>query len=194
MAFELSKGAPPAEDLPLPVTIIGGEVAILGGAEVPAIWGGPYGYNPNNQRQVTTTDPGASWVDGDGAVASDEARAAGGWNADRKARFLAEFPTARPGLLYGVVISSWGGSVYTYICDMYGPDTTSTKEYRDRQDWAYNSKYFNMKRLFEPKFGTGMWQINFVRAIPFHLGLRISYDNGSSSVWFLYSLDPAFAP
>jgi len=174
---------------PMPVMIQGGEVAILEGKAVPAIWAGPYGYSPSKERQVTSTDPGHNWVEGcPGILAAD----AGLETEADKQLFLDEFPTARPGLLYGIVFISWGNA-YSYICDMYGADTASTKEYKDREDWAYNSGYFCRKRLFEPKTSSGgMWDITFAKPIPFYLGLRVSYDNGSSCVYFLYSLDPSF--
>lgn len=175
--------------VPLPVNVMGGEVAILAGAEVPAIWSGPHGYSPNNDRQITLTDPGHKWVDGyPGTLAADRDLVNPG---DRKL-FLTEFPTARPGWLYGIVYVSWG-SGYAYLCDMYNASDTSTKEYKDRQEWAYDSGSFCRKRLFEPKSGQGMWDISFAKPIPFYLGLRVSYDNGSSNIYCLYALDPAFA-
>ena len=193
MGFELSKGAPPAQELPLPVMVQGGQVAILGGEEVASVWAGPKGYYEVNDRQVTTTDPGTTWIDGDGATASDEAKAAGKWTADTKSRFQKEFPDARPGLLYGIIYVAWGNS-YGTIDDMYASDVTATKCYRDRADWAYDSHYFSLGKLFEPKTSSGgMWQITFPKPIPFHLGLRVSYDNGVARYYFIYSLDPDFA-
>ena len=149
-----------------------------------ALWSGPHGYSPNNDRQVTSQDPGTQWVDGSGATAAD----AGLLTEAQWAAFRAEFPTAVPGYLHGLVYVAWGNS-YAYICDMYNVSDTSTKEYKDRADWAYNSKHFCMKRLFEPKTSSGgLWAINFAKPIPFYLGLRVSYDNGSSCVYFLYTM------
>jgi len=186
---------------PLPVMVQGGEVAILEGKAVPAIWSGPHGYSPNNDRQVTSHDPGTSWdaddseylgyigYKGAGATAADN----GLITAYDQAAFAKEFPTARPGLLYGIVYVAWGNS-YAYICDMYNASDTSTKEYRDRESWAYDSGSFCRTRMFEPKTNSGgMWDITFAKPIPFYLGLRVSYDNGNSCIYFLYSLDPAFA-
>ena len=192
----LSAGAPPpaAQISPLPVTVSGGQLRVLEGAPVPAVWAGPKGYAEVNDRQVTPTDPSHVWVAGaPGAVASDAAKVAGSWTVAQKALFLTEFPTARPGLLYGIIYVCWGNS-YGTIDDMYGPDTSSTKTYRDRQSWAYDSHYFSLGKMFEPKTSSGgMWQITFPKPIPFHLGLRVSYDNGIARYYFLYSLDPAFA-
>jgi len=178
---------------PLPVTVQGGKLAILEGVPVPAVWSGPHGYYEVNDRQVTTINPGVAWKDGSGATASDAVKAAGEWSDANKDAFLAEFPDARPGLLYGIIYVAWGNS-YGTIDDMYNTDTTTTKCYRDRQSWAYDSGYFSMGKLFEPKTSSGgMWQITFPKPIPFHLGLRVSYDNGVARYYFCYSLDPAFA-
>lgn len=179
--------------VPLPVTVQGGEVAILEGKPTPAIWAGPKGYADVNDRQVTTHDPGTRWDTGAGATASDAAKAAGEWSTANREAFLNEFPDARPGLLYGIIYVCWGNS-YGTIDDMYGPATTATKCYRDRQSWAYDSDYFSLGKMFEPKTSSGgMWQITFPKPIPFHLGLRVSYDNGIARYYFLYSLDPSFA-
>lgn len=179
---------------PLPVTVQGGSLRILEGVPVPSTWAGPKGYYEVNDRQVTQIDPGHNWVAGyPGALASDDAKVAGVWTDAQKTLFRAEFPTARPGLLYGIIYVAWGNS-YGTIEDMYGPDTKSTKSYRDRFDWAYNSNYFSLGKLFEPKTSNGgMWQITFPKPIPFHLGLRVSYDNGVARYYFSYALDPEFA-
>ncbi len=178
---------------PLPVMVQGGEVRVLEGAPVASVWAGPKGYYEVNDRQVTDTDPSTTYVAGDGATASDEVKAAGTWTQAQIDRFQAEFPTARPGLLYGIIYVAWGNS-YGTIEDMYHSDTTSTRSYRDRQSWAYDSGSFSLGKLFEPKTSSGgMWQITFPKPVPFHLGLRVSYDNGVARYYFCYSLDPQFA-
>jgi len=110
--------SPAAQVSPLPVQVMGGELAVLEGAPVPAIWAGPKGYYEVNDRQVTTTAPGTTWVDASGATASDAAKAAGEWSTANREAFLAEFPDARPGLLYGIIYVAWGNS-YGTIDDMY---------------------------------------------------------------------------
>ncbi len=186
--------SPAAQVSPLPVQVMGGQLKVLAGEPVRGLWAGPKGYFEVNDRQVTPTDPGHVWVpNSPGALASDAAKVAGTWPDAQKALFLAEFPTARPGLLYGIIYVAWGNS-YGTIDDMYGPSTTSTKAYRDRQSWAYDSDYFSLGKLFEPKTSSGgMWQITFPKPIPFHLGLRVSYDNGVARYYFSYALDPDFA-
>lgn len=182
---------------PMPVTVQGGELRILEGVPVATTWSGPYGYNApyprNRYQQITTDDPGVTWVDGDGATASDEAKVAGEWTDAQKTRFETEFPTARPGLLYGIYFISFGNERAT-IDDMYNSDTNNTKVYRDRFSWAYTSKFFSLGTLFEPRVTTGgMWEITFPKPIPFHIGLRVSWDSGSGYLYFLHSLDPSFA-
>jgi len=191
--------SPAAQVSPLPVTVQGGELAILEGAPVAAIWRGPRGYYEVNNRQVTEDNPGDSsarfnWVAGaPGAVVSDAVKVAGTWTAAQKEAFLAEFPNARPGLLYGIIYVAWGNS-YGTIDDMYSTSISATKCYRDRESWAYTSGAFSLGKIFEPKTSSGgMWQITFPKPIPFHLGLRVSYDNGVARYYFCYSLDPAFA-
>ena len=179
---------------PLPVVVQGGEIAVLEGVPVSSVWAGPKGYHEVNDRQVTATNPGTAYVAGAGATASDAVKAGADWDDDtNRADFLAEFPNARPGVLYGIIYVAWGNS-YGTIEDMYGPDTTSTKAYRDRESWAYDSNYFSLGKMFEPKTSSGgLWQITFPKPIPFHLGLRVSYDNGVARYYFCYSLDPSFA-
>ncbi|KKN71816.1 hypothetical protein LCGC14_0416700 [marine sediment metagenome] len=191
----ISGGAPsPAAQIsPLPVQVTGGNINVLEGAPVAAVWAGPKGYYEVNDRQVTTTNPGTTFVDLSGATASDAAKAAGEWSVANRTAFLAEFPDARPGLLYGIIYVAWGNS-YGTIEDMYNFDTTSTRSYRDRQSWAYTSGSFSLGKLFEPKTSSGgMWQITFPKPVPFHMGLRVSYDNGVARYYFCYSLDPSFA-
>ncbi len=191
----ISGGAPsPAAQVsPLPVNVTGGSINLIEGAPVAAVWAGPKGYYEVNDRQVTSQDPGTAYVAGDGATASDEAKAAGTWTQAQIDRFQAEFPNARPGLLYGIIYVAWGNS-YGTIEDMYHSDTTSTRSYRDRQSWAYDSGSFSLGKLFEPKTSSGgMWQITFPKPVPFHIGLRVSYDNGVARYYFCYSLDPQFA-
>lgn len=194
----LSPGAPPptAQISPLPVTVQGGALRILEGAPVPAVWSGPWGYYPDNVKQVTSDAVTISSVTATadaGATASDVARLAGEWSVANKAAFLAGFVGARPGLLYGIVMVSRGNG-WSWIDDMYNASETSSKVYRPREDWAYESGSFSMKKIFEPRTpAAGMWNITFPKPIPFHLGLRISQDNGNISIYFLYSLDPAFA-
>lgn len=186
--------SPAAQISPLPVQVMGGELKVLEGEPVAGLWVGPRGYYEVNNRQVTTVDPNATWIDGDSADASDEAKAAGSWTEDQKARFLREFPDARPGLLYGIIYVAWGNS-YGTIDDMYNTRGISdTRCYRDRESWAVNSGQFSLGKLFEPKTSSGgMWQITFPKPIPFHLGLRVSYDNGVARYYFSYALDPDFA-
>ncbi len=187
--------SPAAQVSPLPVTVQGGELRILEGAPVSAVWAGPKGYFEVNDRQVTTQDPGVTWVAGAGATASDAVKAGANWaDGTNRATFLAEFPTARPGLLYGIIYVAWGNS-YGTIEDMYNTrGTTDTRSYRDRLDWAYDSGSFSLGKMFEPKTSSGgMWQITFPKPIPFHLGLRVAYDNGVARYYFCYSLDPSFA-
>lgn len=170
MAFDLTKTE-------------GGGAAIAP-APVSAIWSGPHGYLPNNDRQVTAQNPGTTWVDASGATAAD----AGLVTDAQWTSFRAEFPTAVPGLLYGIVIVAWGNS-YAYIGDMYNSSDTTTKEYRDRESWAYGSGNFCLNRIFESKTQAGgLWPISFAKPIPFYLGLRVTYDNGSSMIYFLYTL------
>lgn len=186
--------SPAAQVSPLPVNVTGGSINLIEGAPVTAVWDGPFGYADVNDRQVTSADPGTTWVAGaPGAVVSDAVKIAGTWTEAQKTTFQLEFPTARPGLLYGIIYVAWGNS-YGTIDDMYGPSTTSTKTYRDRESWAYTSDYFSLGKIFEPKTSSGgMWPIIFPKPIPFHLGLRVSYDNGVARYYFCYALDPDFA-
>ena len=181
---------------PLPVTVSGGELRILEGVPVPAVWSGPWGYYPDNVKQVTSDAITVSSVTATadaGSTASDVARASGEWSEANKAAFQAGFAGARPGLLYGIVMVSRGNG-WSWIDDMYNASPSSSKVYRERVDWAYESGSFSMKKIFEPRVpGAGMWNITFPKPIPFHLGLRISQDNGNISIYFLYSLDPSFA-
>lgn len=184
---------------PMPVNVMGGNIKILEGVPVPSVWAGPKGYYEVNDRQVTTDNPGDSnaqftWTAGaPGAVVSDAVKIAGTWTDAQKATFLTDFPNARPGLLYGIIYVAWGNS-YGTIDDMYSTSITATKCYRDRESWAYTSGAFSLGKMFEPKTSSGgMWQITFPRPIPFHLGLRVSYDNGVARYYFCYSLDPDFA-
>lgn len=162
-----------------------------GGAIAPApesaIWSGPHGGDAECSpayRQVTSTNPGVTYVDLSGATAADS-----GLTTDAQwASFRAEFPTAVPGYLHGILFVSWGNS-YAYIDDMYAADATSTKCYRDRASWAYTSNYFSRKKLLYPRTTTGgIYPISFAKPIPFYLGLRVSYDNGSCYMYFLYTL------
>jgi len=183
---------------PLPVMIQGGEVAILEGAPVATVWSGPFGlrapYPRAGYRQITPTNPTPTWVTGSpGATASDEAKVAGGWTEAQKALFLTEFPDARPGLLYGMVFISKGNNMAA-IDDMYSSNKDSITVRRDRSASHYSSGYFSLGKLFEPESGSGgIWMITFPKPIPFHIGLRVSWDNGAGHYYFLHSLDPAFA-
>lgn len=179
---------------PMPVNVTGGNINIIEGAPVTALWAGPKGYADVNDRQVTTDNPGVTWVDASGATASDAAKVAGTWSSANRTAFLAEFPDARPGLLYGIIYVCWGNS-YGTIEDMYNTrGITDTRAYRDRESWAYTSGSFSLGKLFEPKTSSGgMWQITFPKPVPFHLGLRVSYDNGVARYYFCYALDPDFA-
>ncbi|KKN26606.1 hypothetical protein LCGC14_0872990 [marine sediment metagenome] len=185
---------PAAQISPLPVNVTGGSINVIEGVPVASVWVGPRGYYEVNNRQVTTDNPGVAWIGGDGATASDEVKAAGTWTDAQKTRFLAEFPDARPGLLYGIIYVAWGNS-YGTIEDMYNTrGVTDTRSYRDRLSWAYDSGSFSLGKMFEPKTSSGgLWQITFPKPIPFHLGLRVSYDNGVARYYFCYSLDPDFA-
>jgi len=184
--------APAAQISPLPVQVMGGELKVLEGAPVTAVWSGPHGSYQSN-RQVTPTDPRSSWIAGAGWDASVAAKAAGEWSDANKTAFQLEFPGARPGLLYGIIYVSWGSS-NIQIHGMYSSDKTSYKKYEYQEDWAYDSGFLSLGKIFEPRSSTGMWPITFPKPIPFHIGLRIPVDNGCSGIYFCYSLDPAFAP
>lgn len=170
------------------LTATPGGAGVIAPAPESAIWSGPHGGNSDcspDYRQVTDTDPGTTWVAGyPGALAAD----AGLLTDAQWASFRTEFPTAIPGWLHGILYISWGNS-YAYVDDMYNSSPTSTKCYRDRESWAYSSNYFSMKKLLYPRVSTGgMWWVGFAKPIPFYLGLRVSYDNGSCFMYFLYTL------
>ena len=192
----ISIGASVAETIsPLPVTIMGGEVAILAGAEVPAIWSGPWGYYPDNVKQVTSDAVAISSVTATadaGATASDTAFDDGEWTVAGRLAFLNEFPLARPGLLYGMLFLSTGNN-HAMVEDMYSTSQSSITVRRNRNASDYHGNYFSTRKLFEPKVSQGgLWMITFPKPIPFHLGLRVGWDNGQGWYYFLYSLDPSF--
>ena len=158
--------------------------AEVGPAPAAAIWAGPCGGHSDcspQYRQVTDDDPGHNYIAGAGITA---ARAGEPDSAD----FIAEFPDAKPGLLHGILYISWGYS-YATIYDMYSADERSTRAYSDASSYTYSNNYIYVKKLLLPKVSTGgMWYIPFAKPIPFYLGLRVGYDNGSCFMYFLYSL------
>lgn len=184
---------------PLPVTVQGGEVRIAEGVPLATVWSGPWGlrapYPRANMRQVTSQNPGNTWVDGDGGVASDEAFAAGEWTAAQKLRFATEFADARPGILYGMLFQSKGSAGNAVnLEDMYSSSQSSITVRRNRRASDYQGNYFSMRQLLALWVaGGGLWMITFPKPIQFHLGLRAAWDNGQGWYYFLYSLDPSFA-
>lgn len=160
-------------------------IAPVSAKPVKAIWSGPHGGHSDcsgtNYRKVTDQDPGHNYIAGAGITA---ARA----NEPDSSDFLDEFPDAIPGLLYAILFHSFGYS-YGTVYDMYDDDTRSTRAYAEASSYTYSNKYIYVKKLWQPKVSTGgMWMLSFAKPIPFYLGLRVGFDNGSCYMYFLYSL------
>lgn len=161
--------------------VVGAEVSP---APAAALWVGPRGGHSDchpEHRMVTEDDPGHNWIDGRGITA---ARAGEPDSQD----FKDEFPDAKPGLLHGILYISWGYS-YATVYDMYSSSYESTKAYPDESSYTYSNDYIYVKKLLQPKVSSGgMWWLGFSKPIPFYLGLRVGYDNGSCMMYFLYTL------